>query len=99
MESFWVYIVQCRDASYYIGITNDTERRVAEHNQGLDPHCYTFMRRPVCLVYASEFHDPNDAIRFEKQIKGWSRKKKHALIRGDWTTIVKVSREIRPLKV
>ena len=98
MESFWVYIVQCRDASYYIGITNNAERRVAEHNQGIDPHCYTFTRRPVQLVYASEFYDPSQAIRFEKQIKGWSRKKKLALIRGDWHAIVRMSREIRPLR-
>ncbi|HEV3155043.1 MAG TPA: GIY-YIG nuclease family protein [Candidatus Baltobacteraceae bacterium] len=95
MEAYWVYIVECRDASYYIGITNDAERRVAEHNQGIDPHCYTFSRRPVKLVYTSEFRDPNEAIRFEKQIKGWSRKKKAALIRGDWEAVVRSAREIR----
>lgn len=52
-----------------------------------DSHCYTFTRRPVRLVYATHFHDPNEAIRFEKQIKGWSRKKKQALIDGDWNRL------------
>ena|SRR5579864_7878982 len=95
-DSFWVYMVECRDASYYFGITNDADRRVAEHNLGVDTHCYTYTRRPVHLVYAAEFRDPNEAIRFEKQIKGWSRKKKQALIRGDWGEIVRISREYRP---
>ena len=95
MKTFWVYIVLCSDASYYIGITNDVERRVAEHNLGTDRHCYTFARRPVSLTYATEFPTPDEAIRFEKQIKGWSRKKKAALIAGDWNTIVSLSREAR----
>jgi len=98
MNSYWVYMVLCRDASYYVGITNDAERRVAEHNEGIDPHCYTYTRRPVQLVHTSEFYDPNQAIQFEKQLKGWSRKKKAALVTGDWETIVRIAREIRPLK-
>ncbi len=97
-RAYYVYMVLCDDGSYYTGITNDPERRTAQHNEGIDPRCYTFMRRPVRLVYASEFHDVDDAIRFEKQLKGWSRQKKAALMRGDWTAIVAISREIRPLK-
>lgn len=95
MESFWVYMVLCRDASYYIGITNDAERRVGEHNAGIDSHCYTFTRRPVQLVYAAEFHDPNEAIRWEKQLKGWSRKKKAALVQNDWTRVSELARSPR----
>ena len=91
-------MVECRDASYYVGITNDADKRVNEHNTGIDPHCYTFTRRPVRLVFFSEFCDPNEAIRFEKQLKGWSRKKKQTLIRGDWPEIVRISREFRPRK-
>ena len=87
MRSYWVYIVECSDASYYTGITNDVDRRVAEHNLGTDAHAYTFMRRPVVLVYSTEYADPDSAIRFEKQVKGWTRAKKRALIRGDWAAL------------
>ncbi|HET7815430.1 MAG TPA: GIY-YIG nuclease family protein, partial [Candidatus Baltobacteraceae bacterium] len=95
MDMFVVYMVECRDGSYYTGVTNDADRRVAEHNAGIDPHSYTFTRRPVRLVYSTVYYDPSEAIRFEKQLKGWSRKKKQALIRGDWKEIVSLSREIR----
>jgi putative endonuclease len=94
-KSYFVYMVLCDDGSYYTGITNDPDRRAAQHNEGFDPRCYTFTRRPVRLVYTNEFHEVDDAIRFEKQLKGWSRKKKAALVRGDWETIVALSREIR----
>ena len=87
MKRYWVYMVLCTDGSYYIGITNDVERRVAEHNAGLDTHCYTFLRRPVTLAYAAEFREVEEAIRWEKQIKGWSRKKKCALAEGNWRRI------------
>jgi putative endonuclease len=98
MDSYFVYMLLCDDGSYYIGITHNPEERTAQHNFGLDPRSYTFTRRPVRLVFSSEFKEVEDAIRFEKQLKGWSRKKKAALVRGDWDTIVTLSREIRPLK-
>ncbi|HET6894123.1 MAG TPA: GIY-YIG nuclease family protein [Candidatus Baltobacteraceae bacterium] len=97
-HSYFVYMVLCDDGSYYVGVTNDADRRVAEHNAGIDPHCYTFTRRPVHLVYSQQFNEVDDAIRSEKQIKGWSRKKKAALVRGDWNAIVAMAREIRPPK-
>jgi putative endonuclease len=93
MKSFWVYIVLCSDASYYTGITNDVDVRVFQHNDGIDRFCYTYTRRPVRLVYSAEFSDPNEAIRWEKQIKGWSRAKKDALIRGDWVYIKQQARK------
>ena len=93
METFWVYIVLCADASYYTGITNDVEKRVFEHNDGIDRFCYTYTRRPVRLAYCAEFNDPMDAIRWEKQIKGWSRAKKDALIRGNWALIQHAARK------
>jgi putative endonuclease len=95
MKSYWVYMVLCDDGSYYIGITNDVERRVAEHNEGADTECYTFTRRPVSVVHASEFREVDDAIRWEKQIKRWSRKKKAALARGDWEALRGLSRSHR----
>ena len=90
MKSYFVYIVKCKDKSYYTGITNDFERRVDEHNAGNDKNSYTFSRRPVKLVFQYEFNDVNQAIAFEKQLKGWSRKKKEAIINGQWN-------ELRPL--
>jgi putative endonuclease len=79
-NTYIVYIVECKDWSYYIGITNDLERRLWEHNTGYDENCYSYSRRPVELKYFEIFTDANQAIAREKQLKGWSRKKKQALI-------------------
>ena len=85
MKTFWVYMVLCDDGSYYIGVTNNVDRRVAQHNLGEDKDSYTFRRRPVHLVYASEFQHAGDGINWEKQIKRWSRAKKAALAAGDFS--------------
>jgi len=77
---YYVYILYCVDKSYYIGITNNIILREAQHNAGLNKKSFTYKRRPVKLVYYTEFSDVNDAIAFEKRIKGWSRAKKEALI-------------------
>jgi predicted GIY-YIG superfamily endonuclease len=88
----FVYMLRCADGRYYVGTTRDThERRVAEHNTGLFGG-YTAMRRPVTLVFAQEFDRIADAIAAERQIKGWSRAKKEALINGDWNAIRRLSR-------
>ena len=92
MEGYFVYMVFCRDGSYYIGITNDIDRRVWEHNQGFDEESYTFSRRPVVLVYSTAFDYVGDAIDWEKKLKRWSRKKKSALVRGDWKMIGKLAK-------
>jgi len=81
MRIYWVYILRCSDGSYYTGITNDIRRRVLEHDQGLISGCYTHTRRPVQLVHADCSDKINEIIHREKQIKGWTRKKKKALIR------------------
>ncbi len=83
MRKFWVYILRCGDKSYYVGVTDDLEKRIAIHKEGLDKNSYTYQRRPVELVYSEEYSSINDAISREKQLQGWSRKKKEALIRGD----------------
>jgi putative endonuclease len=83
-HQYFVYVVECSDKSYYTGITNDLERRLLEHNNGFDVRCYTFKRRPVELKYYVQFTDVHQAIAFEKQWKGWGRKKKEALFREDW---------------
>ena len=81
----FVYMLRCADGSYYIGSHRgqDPERRVHEHNQGDDKHAYTFTRRPVELVYSENFDRYEDMVAYERRIKGWSRAKKEALIRGD----------------
>ena len=92
MKTYYVYIVECSDGSYYTGVTNDVEKRVAEHNLGRAEHSYTFMRRPVELVFAGDFKEVDDAIAFEKQVKGWSRKKKRAIIEGRWNDLPELAR-------
>lgn len=92
MKLFWVYMVLCADSSYYIGMTNDVDRGIGQHNAGAVPDCYTFSRRPVRLLYAESFRDANDAIRWEKQIKKWSRAKKAALASGDFERLRQLSR-------
>ena len=91
MNSYYVYIVKCSDNSYYTGITNDIDRRINEHNDGLNPECYTYKRRPVTLLFYHEFGEVEQAILFEKQVKGWSRKKKEAIINNQWEFLPELS--------
>ncbi|RZL01846.1 MAG: GIY-YIG nuclease family protein [Pedobacter sp.] len=84
MKQYFVYILRCHDGSYYTGVTNNLERRFSEHEGGEDINCYTFTRRPLKLVLQERFEDINQAIAFEKQVKGWRRAKKEALINGNW---------------
>lgn len=92
MRLFYVYILKCSDGSYYTGFTNNIEERVMQHNMGLSLSAYTFSRRPVELVWVETFTDPNIAIEYEKKIKGWSRRKKEALINEDWDKLVAFSK-------
>ena len=84
MYSYYVYILNCADDSFYVGITNDIIRRVEEHQEGIISTCYTFRRRPLKLVFQQRFNNVIEAIYFEKRLKGWSRSKKIALINGDF---------------
>ncbi len=94
-----VYILQCFDGSYYTGSAADLNRRLWQHETGASPSAYTYSRRPVKLVWASEEVDRySDALRFERQIKGWSRAKKQALIQGGYEAVhefVKMERKQR----
>jgi putative endonuclease len=90
-HQYFVYIVECIDKFYYTGVTNDVEKRVWEHNEGIHPKSFTYKRRPVVLRYFQRFTSIIDAIAWEKQVKGWSRKKKEALIKEDWNEIVRLS--------
>lgn len=82
MNAF-VYILRCSDGSYYVGSTRDSlETRVAKHNDGFYGG-YTVGRRPVQLIWSQDFDRITDAIAAERQLKGWSRAKKEALIAGN----------------
>ena len=87
-----LYILKCSDKSYYTGITNNLEHRINEHNLGLDKKSYTYSRRPIDCVFTQQFNDPNDAIRAEKQVKGWSRAKKETLINNNYELIQSLSK-------
>ena len=88
----YVYILKCSDESFYVGVTNDMERRLKEHQTGKSKHSYTSKRLPVELVWHEKYTDPKLAISVEKQIKGWSRKKKQALISGDFNLLVELAK-------
>jgi putative endonuclease len=88
MPGCWLYILRCADGSYYTGTSRleDLDTRVSEHNLGTYDG-YTATRRPVELVYSAHFDRIVEAISSERQIKGWSRAKKEALIRGDYDAL------------
>ncbi|WP_412476120.1 GIY-YIG nuclease family protein [Flavobacterium sp. TBRC 19031] len=88
MKTYFVYILKCSDHSYYTGFTNNLERRMMEHHTGKNKDCYTFDKRPLDLVWFETFNDVLNAIAVEKQIKGWTRRKKEALIKEDWDKLV-----------
>jgi putative endonuclease len=77
-----MYILECADGSYYTGSTIDLERRLWEHQNGLGAN-HTVKRLPVKLLYCEFFEHVADAFRREKQVQGWTRRKKEALMAGD----------------
>lgn len=94
IKNYFVYIVECKDGSYYTGVTSELEKRIHEHNSGIYKG-YTSSRLPVKLVYSNRITSIIDAINAEKQIKGWSKAKKEALIMGDYDLLKLLSREKR----
>ncbi|WP_308467670.1 GIY-YIG nuclease family protein [Rathayibacter soli] len=91
-----VYILRCADGSYYVGSTIDLERRLAEHSSGMGA-VYTRKRLPVELVFAEEFNRIDEAFEREKQVQGWCRAKREALIWGEYGELPKLSvRGARP---
>ncbi len=88
-----MYILQCNDDSYYVGFTNNLDTRLKQHNAGHYPNAHTVNRRPVKLVWHSFFNDAEQALQVEKQLKGWSRKKKEALINEQWELLPKLAKK------
>jgi len=83
---FWTYILRCADGTFYVGHSDDLERRVWQHQSGATKG-YTLERLPVALVWSQEFASREEAKDAERQLKGWGQAKKLALIRGDWDRI------------
>jgi len=92
---FWTYLLRCADGSYYVGHTDDLDLRLAKHDDGTIGG-YTSTRRPLTLVYAEPFDTRDDAFWRERQIKGWSRAKKEALAREDWTELRRLAKSAHP---
>ena len=90
--TFWAYILKCSDGSYYTGHTDNIDRRLVEHQTGLLPG-YTSNRLPIELLWKEEFPSRYEALSAELQIKKWSRAKKEALIRSDWSAISTAGRK------
>ena len=84
--SFWAYMLHCRGGYFYTGHTQDLELRIEQHRSGIFPG-FASDRLPVELVWSQEFPPRYEALAAERQIKGWSRAKKMALIHGDWLRI------------
>ena len=92
---FFVYILRCADGSYYVGHTDDLDRRFAEHQVG--GRCrYTSARRPVTLLWSQSFATRDEAKAREAQIKKWSQLKKEALAHQDFDTLRQAAKKKRP---
>jgi putative endonuclease len=84
--SFWVYMLHCNAGRLYVGHTDNLEARIAQHASGtVDGFTRSYL--PVSLVWSQEFPSRYEALASERQIKGWSRAKKLALVRDDWSEI------------
>ena len=88
----FVYILVCSDGSYYVGSTRNLEHRVWQHSTG-QGSTYTSTRLPIQLVFAQEYDNVGDAYAREKQIQGWSRKKREALIAGEFNELPRLSKK------
>ena len=90
--AYYVYMLRCFDGTFYIGVTNDFDRRFYEHRTGFNEDCYTFTRQPLRVAYVGEFDRIVDAIDFEKKMKAWSHKKKRAFAGEQWEKFREYSR-------
>ena len=88
----WMYVLECSDGSYYTGSTNDLNRRLEQHKKGEGAN-HTKSRLPVKLIYFEEYGRIDEAFYREKQVQGWSRKKKEALIEGDYKKLIEFSKK------
>jgi predicted GIY-YIG superfamily endonuclease len=85
--AFHVYLLVCADGSYYVGHTDELEKRIWQHRQNAMPGCHTASRLPVQLLKAEAFGTREEALTAEMQLKGWSRAKKEAWVKGDYALL------------
>ena len=88
--SAYMYILECSDKTYYTGSTTDLNLRLEQHQSGFGAN-YTRERLPVKLIYYEEFSRIEDAFYREKQVQGWSRKKKEALMNNEFEKLIDFS--------
>ena len=93
----WMYILECSDGSYYTGSTNDLELRLSQHQEGEGAN-HTKKRLPVKLIYYEEYSRIDEAFYREKQVQGWGRKKKEALIDGSPELLPKLALAYRDIR-
>jgi len=87
----YVYILECSDGTYYTGSTWNLEERLHQHQTGIGA-IHTRMRLPVKLVFSEEYDRVDEAYAREKQIQGWSHRKKKALIEGNFGDLIRFSK-------
>lgn len=92
MQDFYIYILLCNDGSFYVGHTDDMNARLSGHEQRMYPCAYTARRLPVKLVFVQGMASRDEALRAERQIKKWTRRKKQALIIGDFDLLKELSK-------
>ena len=90
--TFWTYMLHCQGGTFYVGHTDNLERRIAEHRSGLVPG-FTRDRLPVELVWSEQVPTRIEALELERKLKGWGKLKKLALIRGDWHEITRLAKK------
>ena len=90
--AFYVYLLRCADQSYYVGHTDNMESRLAQHQAGALPG-YTAQRLPVILLKVESFPTREEALASEMQLKGWSRAKKEAWIKGDFLLLQQLAKK------
>ena len=93
----WVYMLRCSDGSYYTGHTDNLDVRLHQHNI-TEQNSYVSSRKPFELVWSETFPTRELALATELQLKGWSRKKKEAMMRGDWVKVSELARSKKSLK-
>jgi putative endonuclease len=89
--TFWVYMLHCNGGRIYVGQTDDLERRIYQHEHGIIPG-FSADHRPIKLIWSDAFETRDAAREFESKLKGWSKAKKLALVRGDWAEISRLAR-------
>lgn len=92
MKQYYTYILLCADGSFYTGVTSSLENRLVQDKKGLFKKSYTNSRLPVYLVFYETFSYVLEAIAREKQIQGWNRSKKLALIFEDYHLLKMLTR-------